>query len=281
VVADSSDLACPTTAVGVTSWWSNRGRSEREKWYRDCLPCTQLAWDYLNVFRLDDRHVGLCVLDVSGRGRGAVVGHGRPPAPGAGTALVPPAEIAARLDRELKLGDCRARVHPPLRHARARHGRVAVCIRRPPRPDPPHRRGVAGATGSDRIPSRGRRVQGASGSCGRGTESNSSRARPANRVTAPHSRGSDARVVNLETAAARTRRGSRWAILPGTSHEATSSSPTSRCFAIHTAVSRSARILWRTGRPHPTSFSDRPRRVGRHQPPATKVAGRRTRGRSV
>src|SRR6476469_2721297 len=36
-------------------------------------PCSQLAGDYLNVFRLDDRHVGLCVLDVSGHGVAAAL----------------------------------------------------------------------------------------------------------------------------------------------------------------------------------------------------------------
>src|SRR5262249_18767712 len=32
------------------------------------MPCSQLAGDYLNVFRLGDRHAGLCVLDVAGHG---------------------------------------------------------------------------------------------------------------------------------------------------------------------------------------------------------------------
>src|SRR5262249_23340561 len=31
-------------------------------------PCSQLTGDYLNVFRLDHRHLGLCVLDVNGNG---------------------------------------------------------------------------------------------------------------------------------------------------------------------------------------------------------------------
>jgi sigma-B regulation protein RsbU (phosphoserine phosphatase) len=70
-------------------------------------PCSQLAEDYLNVFRLADRHAGLCVLDVAGHGVAAAllsvilsqlltrVAGG----PGAG--VVPPAEVVARLAREL------------------------------------------------------------------------------------------------------------------------------------------------------------------------------------
>jgi sigma-B regulation protein RsbU (phosphoserine phosphatase) len=70
-------------------------------------PCGQLAGDYLNVFRLGDRHAGLCVLDVAGHGVAAaflsvilsqlltrVAG-------GPEAAIVPPAEVAARLTREL------------------------------------------------------------------------------------------------------------------------------------------------------------------------------------
>jgi sigma-B regulation protein RsbU (phosphoserine phosphatase) len=75
-------------------------------------PCTQLAGDFLNVFRPDDRHVGLCVLDVSGHGVAAALltvavsqllarvagapreGPDRP-------AAVPPTEVAARLGRQL------------------------------------------------------------------------------------------------------------------------------------------------------------------------------------
>src|SRR5262249_51159874 len=70
-------------------------------------PWGQLAGDYLNVFRLGDRHAGLCVLDVTGHGVAAaflsvilsqiltrVAGE-----PVAGAA--PPAEVAARLAREL------------------------------------------------------------------------------------------------------------------------------------------------------------------------------------
>jgi DNA-binding response OmpR family regulator len=36
-------------------------------------PCGRLAVDYLNVFRLGDRHAGLCVLDVSGHGVAAAL----------------------------------------------------------------------------------------------------------------------------------------------------------------------------------------------------------------
>ena len=70
-------------------------------------PCSQLAGDYLNVFRLDDRHVGLCVLDVSGHGVAAALlsvtashrlarlagGSNRP--------VAPPPEVASRLGVEL------------------------------------------------------------------------------------------------------------------------------------------------------------------------------------
>lgn len=70
-------------------------------------PCSQLAGDYLNVFPLDDLHAGLCMLDVGGHGAAAallsvtlsqmlarVAG-------GLGSAVVPPAEVAARIDREV------------------------------------------------------------------------------------------------------------------------------------------------------------------------------------
>src|SRR5262245_4141325 len=78
-------------------------------------PCSQLAGDFLNVFWLDDRHLGLCVLDVSGHGVAAALlsvtashllarmaspltGPGRC-APGAGAALVPPAQVAGELSK--------------------------------------------------------------------------------------------------------------------------------------------------------------------------------------
>jgi sigma-B regulation protein RsbU (phosphoserine phosphatase) len=70
-------------------------------------PCSQLAGDYLNVFRLDDRHVGLCVLDVSGHGVAAALLSVTAShllarvASGNGATLVPPAEVAGRLDKEL------------------------------------------------------------------------------------------------------------------------------------------------------------------------------------
>jgi sigma-B regulation protein RsbU (phosphoserine phosphatase) len=70
-------------------------------------PCSQLAGDYPSVFRLGDQYVGLCVLDVGGHGVAAallsvtlsqllarVAG-------GLGSAVVPPAEVAARLAQEL------------------------------------------------------------------------------------------------------------------------------------------------------------------------------------
>jgi sigma-B regulation protein RsbU (phosphoserine phosphatase) len=70
-------------------------------------PCSQLAGDYLNVFRLDDRHACLCILDVAGHGVAAALlsvnlrqlltrvagGHGE--------GVVSPAEVADRLAREL------------------------------------------------------------------------------------------------------------------------------------------------------------------------------------
>src|SRR5262249_8267523 len=36
-------------------------------------PCSELAGDFLNVFRLDDRHLGVCVLEVSGHGVAAAL----------------------------------------------------------------------------------------------------------------------------------------------------------------------------------------------------------------
>src|SRR5438874_1321017 len=36
-------------------------------------PSRELAGDFLNVFRLDDRHLGLCVLDVNGHGVAAAL----------------------------------------------------------------------------------------------------------------------------------------------------------------------------------------------------------------
>jgi sigma-B regulation protein RsbU (phosphoserine phosphatase) len=78
-------------------------------------PCTELAGDILNVFRLDDRNVGLHVLDVSGHGAVASLlsvaashlispvgdsGLLRGPHQTAelGVRLAPPPEVAARLN---------------------------------------------------------------------------------------------------------------------------------------------------------------------------------------
>jgi sigma-B regulation protein RsbU (phosphoserine phosphatase) len=78
-------------------------------------PCSQLAGDLFNVFWLDDRHLGLCVLDVGGHGVAAALlsvtashllarmasphtGPGRC-APGAGAALAPPARVAGELSK--------------------------------------------------------------------------------------------------------------------------------------------------------------------------------------
>jgi phosphoserine phosphatase RsbU/P len=68
-------------------------------------PCGQLAGDYLNVFRLADRHVGLCVLDVSGHGVAAALlsltASQLLARIAGGPAAVPPAEVVGRLAREL------------------------------------------------------------------------------------------------------------------------------------------------------------------------------------
>jgi sigma-B regulation protein RsbU (phosphoserine phosphatase) len=80
-------------------------------------PCGELAGDFLTIFRLDERHLGLCVLDVNGHGVAAALlslttSHllarmaSRPQVPGqrgAGetqAALVPPAEVAGRLSKQ-------------------------------------------------------------------------------------------------------------------------------------------------------------------------------------
>jgi len=70
-------------------------------------PCGQLTGDFLNVFRLGDRHAGLCVLDVAGHGAAAallsanvsqlltrITGGDR-------GVVVPPAEVVARLGQEV------------------------------------------------------------------------------------------------------------------------------------------------------------------------------------
>jgi sigma-B regulation protein RsbU (phosphoserine phosphatase) len=79
-------------------------------------PCGQLAGDFLNVFRLGERHLGLCVLDVNGHGVAAAllsVTAGRllarivrTPLPGrtAGggpAAIVPPSQVAGELSKQL------------------------------------------------------------------------------------------------------------------------------------------------------------------------------------
>jgi sigma-B regulation protein RsbU (phosphoserine phosphatase) len=70
-------------------------------------PCSQLAGDYLNVLRLDDRHAGLCVLDVAGHGVAAALLSVTLSqllarvAVGPGAEVVPPAEVAARLAQQL------------------------------------------------------------------------------------------------------------------------------------------------------------------------------------
>jgi sigma-B regulation protein RsbU (phosphoserine phosphatase) len=72
-------------------------------------PCGQLAGDFLNVFQLGDRHVGLCVLDVNSHGVAAALlsvtaSHllarmSSPPAPGA--TIVPPGQVVGELSRQL------------------------------------------------------------------------------------------------------------------------------------------------------------------------------------
>jgi sigma-B regulation protein RsbU (phosphoserine phosphatase) len=70
-------------------------------------PCRQLAGDYLSVFRLGERHAGLCVLDVAGHGVTAaflsvMLSHLLTRlAAGPGGSAVPPAEVVSRLAREL------------------------------------------------------------------------------------------------------------------------------------------------------------------------------------
>jgi sigma-B regulation protein RsbU (phosphoserine phosphatase) len=69
-------------------------------------PCGPFACDYLNVFRLSERHAGLCALDVGGHGVTAALLSVivsqllARVADGAGSA-VPPAKVAARLGGEL------------------------------------------------------------------------------------------------------------------------------------------------------------------------------------
>jgi sigma-B regulation protein RsbU (phosphoserine phosphatase) len=71
------------------------------------MPCGLLAGDHLNVFRLGDRHAGLCFLDVAGHGAAAALLSVTLSqlltriARGAGAEVVPPAEVADRLAREV------------------------------------------------------------------------------------------------------------------------------------------------------------------------------------
>jgi PAS domain S-box-containing protein len=83
-------------------------------------PCEELAGDLLNIFLLDDRHVGLYLLDVSGHGVAAsllsvaashfLTPHGassllKVPAQGAGaTGLARPGEVARRLNAQFAVG---------------------------------------------------------------------------------------------------------------------------------------------------------------------------------
>jgi sigma-B regulation protein RsbU (phosphoserine phosphatase) len=69
-------------------------------------PCRQLTGDSLNVFRLDDRHLGLCVLDVNGNGVAAALlsvtaSHLLTHIAGGRGAAFSPAEVANRLREQL------------------------------------------------------------------------------------------------------------------------------------------------------------------------------------
>jgi sigma-B regulation protein RsbU (phosphoserine phosphatase) len=68
-------------------------------------PCRQLTGDYLNVFRLDDRHLGLCVLDVNGNGVAAALlsvtaSHLLARIAAGRGAAFSPAEVAVRLSEQ-------------------------------------------------------------------------------------------------------------------------------------------------------------------------------------
>jgi serine phosphatase RsbU (regulator of sigma subunit) len=68
-------------------------------------PCRQLTGDYFNVFPLDDRHLGLCMLDVNGNGVAAALlsvtaSHVLARLAGGAGAVVPPTEVAARLSEQ-------------------------------------------------------------------------------------------------------------------------------------------------------------------------------------
>jgi phosphoserine phosphatase RsbU/P len=84
-------------------------------------PCQELAGDFLNVLSLDDRHVGLYVLDVSGHGVASALlsvalSHIMSPVPDRSVlyqpvpgipgrrGVAPPSEVAARLNGQFRIG---------------------------------------------------------------------------------------------------------------------------------------------------------------------------------
>lgn len=85
------------------------------------LPCDELAGDFLNFFQLDEDHIGMFVVDVSGHGvpsslLSVTVGRSLTPAAGTTSLLVrldesgkrvvtPPAEVAAELNRRFPMED--------------------------------------------------------------------------------------------------------------------------------------------------------------------------------
>jgi sigma-B regulation protein RsbU (phosphoserine phosphatase) len=99
----SGDLTCP----GITFAWKY-------------TPCTELAGDFLNYFRLDERHLALFVVDVSGHGAASAllaVAVGRlltphasetsllvrPDPESGGVRITPPAQVAAELNRRFPM----------------------------------------------------------------------------------------------------------------------------------------------------------------------------------
>ena len=99
----SGDLSCP----GIEFAWQY-------------TPCNELAGDFLNFFRLDDRHLALFVVDVSGHGAASAllaVAVGRLLTPHAsetsllvrpdpetgGVRITPPAEVARELNRRFPM----------------------------------------------------------------------------------------------------------------------------------------------------------------------------------
>ena len=83
-------------------------------------PCHPFTGDFLTVFRPGDRHLGLCILDVNGRGPAAALlavaisqllaRLAGPPqasgrcAPGSGAAPVAPAQVVGQMARQLSGG---------------------------------------------------------------------------------------------------------------------------------------------------------------------------------